>query len=79
MAQHISTIPRTIEVQTDDHGRVTQVKCSNCCWTMTVNGNYDADSTIREMFNSFSDHDCENHRIGFVARRERDGGRLAAL
>jgi hypothetical protein len=65
MAHRISMISRIIEVQTDDDGRVKHVKCSNCCWTRSVSGDYDADSTIREMFNSFSDHDCENHRIGF--------------
>jgi hypothetical protein len=53
---------RTIENQTDGKGRVTTVKCSNCSWNMPVDGEFDSDSAIQQIYSAFSAHDCGNHR-----------------
>ena len=64
MAKRTSKTAKRIENQSDENGQVTHVKCSNCCWKMVIDGPYDSDATIREIYASFSAHDCEQHRIG---------------
>jgi hypothetical protein len=59
---------RTIEKLVDDEGKVTHVKCSQCCWKVPVNEK-DSDETVRKEYKSFCEHNCDDHRIGAAFRK----------
>jgi len=60
--------PRTIEKLVDDDGNATHMKCSQCCWKVPINEE-DSDEAIRKEYESFCDHNCDEHRIGAAFRR----------
>ena len=76
MTNHTSRVQRSIENMVDDEGNITHVKCTQCCWKKQVDGNYDQNEFIREVFGAFSAHTCDEHRIGAAFRPVNGNGVL---
>jgi hypothetical protein len=62
-------VHRAIENLVDDDGHVTHVKCTECCWKMSVREAYDKDEVPEEIQQAFSTHNCDDHRIGAGFRK----------
>jgi len=60
---------RSIENLLDDDGQITHLKCSECCWKVPVKSDFSLDDVIRSTFASFTEHNCDDHRIGSAFRK----------
>ena len=69
MAGQKIKVHRSIEKLVDDAGKVTHLKCTECCWKMSV---HEVNNEVPEgVYKVFSEHNCDDHRIGAAFRKVR--------
>ena len=69
MAGKKNKIQRSMENLVDDAGNITHVKCTECCWKISVRGTKDTNEVPEEVHQAFSTHRCDDHRIGAAFRK----------